>query len=158
MNKAWQIWLVMALIFCAGGVSGGLVAYHVAQKDIRHMPPPPEEWGRRHFEFIARRLELTAAQRKQVQPIVQRNIEELVKLRRQDMRKGWGILEHMEQEITVQLTPEQKVRYQELLRRRREFFRQRRKERAEKAGHRPPPAHNPSGGKPPPPPDGGTGP
>lgn len=155
MSKAWQIWLVLALIFVAGGVSGGLVTYHVAQKQFHRMPPP-EELGKRHYEYIARKLELTTAQREHVQPIVRQTIDDLVKLRRQDMRKGWQILQRMEKEITEHLTPEQKVRYQELLRRREEFFRKRREQRARQAeGSAPPPPDN--GEKPPPPPAAGAG-
>lgn len=156
MNKAWQIWLVLALIFCAGGVSGGLVAYHIAQKDIRHMPPPPEEWGKRRYRRIADVLHLTHEQREEVQPIVRRTTEELVKLRRQDMRKAWEIVEGMEKAIATHLTPEQKVKYDEFLIYRRKLYLQRREQHAERAGHPPPPAHGPNGARPPPP-DAGTG-
>ena len=151
MTKAWQIWLVLALIFAAGGVSGGLVAYHVAERNAHRGLRPPEVWGPRFYEAVARDLNLTPAQRQRIRPIVHENIESLVKLRQQSMRTARDTVVQMEKEIAAELTPEQRKRYQELLERRREAFR----ERMEHKGFTP--HGRPHGEKPPPAPAGQAG-
>ena len=120
MNKPWQVCLVLVAIFAAGGISGGLVAFQIAR---RHAPPPPGVWIARRIENVARELQLTPAQMERVQPIVKRNVEELTKLSRQSMHTVHEMLERMETEIGAELTPEQRTRYEQILKERREVRR-----------------------------------
>lgn len=120
MNKPWQVCLVLVAIFVAGGISGGLVAFQIAR---RHAPPPPGVWIARRIENVARELQLTPAQMERVQPIVKRNVEELTKLSRQSMHTVHEMLERMETEIGAELTPEQRTRYEQILKERREVRR-----------------------------------
>jgi Spy/CpxP family protein refolding chaperone len=120
MNKPWQVCLVLVAIFAAGGISGGLVAFQIAR---RHAPPPPGVWIARRIENVARELQLTPAQMERVQPIVKRNVEELTKLSRQSMHTLHEMLERMETEIGAELTPEQRTRYEQILKERREVRR-----------------------------------
>ena len=120
MNKPWQVCLVLVAIFAAGGISGGLVAFQIARK---HAPPPPGVWIARRIENVARELQLTPAQMERVQPIVKRNVEELTKLSRQSMHTVHEMLERMETEIGAELTPEQRTRYEQILKERREVRR-----------------------------------
>ena len=83
MTKPWQICLVLIVIFAAGAVSGGLVAFHIARRNAARPPPPPDVWVARDIDRAARILELTPEQRDRIQPIVKSDIEELTKLRRQ---------------------------------------------------------------------------
>jgi Spy/CpxP family protein refolding chaperone len=120
MNKPWQVCLVLVAIFAAGGISGGLVAFQIARK---YAPPPPGVWIARRIENVARELQLTPAQMERVQPIVKRNVEELTKLSRQSMQTVHGMLERMETEIGAELTPEQRTKYEQILKERREVRR-----------------------------------
>lgn len=153
MNKPWQVCLVLAAIFAAGGISGGLVALQVAR---RNAPPPPGVWIARRIENISRELELTPAQMERVQPIVKRNVDELTKLSRQSMRTVHGMLERMETEIEAELTPEQRTKYEQILKERREQRRRMqdshglRGERERHPDDRPPPAPPPQAPPPPP--------
>lgn len=120
MNKPWQVCLVLVAIFAAGGISGGLVAFQIAR---RHAPPPPGVWIARRIENVARELQLTPAQMERVQPIVKRNVEELTKLSRQSMHTVHGMLERMEAEIGAELTPDQRIKYEQILKERHEMRR-----------------------------------
>ena len=96
MTKPWQICLVLIVIFAAGAVSGGLVAFHIARRNAALPPPAPDVWVARDIDRSARVLEFTPEQRDRIQPIVKSDIEELTKLRRQSMRSTREILERME--------------------------------------------------------------
>lgn len=123
MTKPWQICLVLIVIFAAGGVSGGLVAYHIARHGAERLPPPPDVWVARDIQHFGRELALTPQQEELIKPIVRVNVEELINLRRQSMRSTRDILERLENEIAAVLTPEQKVQFQEFVQKRREAWR-----------------------------------
>jgi Spy/CpxP family protein refolding chaperone len=99
-------------------------------------------------------LQLTPEQKERIQPIVKRDIEELTKLSRQSMRTVHGILERMETDIMAQLTPEQRTKYEHILKERRAARRQMLEQRGPHGErerlHGPPP-----GEQNPPPPDTG---
>ncbi|MFA5057832.1 MAG: hypothetical protein WC485_06935, partial [Opitutaceae bacterium] len=118
MNKPWQICLTLIAIFAAGGVSGGLVAYRVAQRRVPHSPRI-EAWGARQMERVAQELQLTPEQRERIKPIVKRNMEELARLRRESMRTVHEIIQRMETDIAAELTPEQRVKYEQILKKHR---------------------------------------
>ena len=150
MNKSWQVCLVLTAIFAAGGVSGGLVAYRVARRNLPG-PPPPEVWVPRQFERFARVLDLTPEQRQHIQPILEKNIEELADLRRQSMRTSREILDRMDAAIATELTPEQRVKFERIVKERRENWR-RIQERGGRGGRERPGEPHPAETPPPPPP------
>jgi hypothetical protein len=145
MTKPWQISLVLIVIFAAGGVSGGLVAYHIARRDTMRLPPPPDVWVARDIQHFGRKLALTPQQQELIKPIVRVNVQELIKLRRQSMRSTRDILERLENEIMAVLTPEQKAHFQEFVQKRREAWRKMQELRGARA-------HPGRGGHPPGPP------
>jgi Spy/CpxP family protein refolding chaperone len=120
MNKPWQVYLVLTGIFVAGGASGWVVANGVARRHAALAPPVPEVWISRQMRHVARELELTPEQRERIEPIVKREMGELTNLRRQSVRTAHEILERMETDIEAQLTPEQRMKYQHILKHRRE--------------------------------------
>ncbi len=152
MTKPWQIWLVLIAIFATGAVGGGLVVRHVAR---RHAPPPPPEmWVARQIERVAGEVNLTPEQTERIKPIVRENIDDLVKLRRQ----AFDVIDRMEKQIAAELTPEQRVKYEQILKARREARQQAHDQRnARRRAEGPPPDEGkpgsaPEGGPPPPPP------
>ena len=154
MNKPWQVYLVLIGIFVAGGLSGWVVANGVARRHAP-IPPPPEVWIARQIEHVARELQLTPEQKVNIQPIVQRTIEELDKLRRQSMPAVHGILERMETDIAKQLTPEQRTKFEHILKERREARKQLREQRGPHGERERPHGPLPGEQNPPPPPDTG---
>ncbi len=157
MSKPWQVWLVLAAIYVFGGVCGAVV-YRVARGGHRHPLPPPREWVMRRVALINRELKLTPEQRERIQPIVQRNLDELTKAWRQSIFGSREIVERMEREIATELTPQQRARMEQFLQERREHFRKELRERALRGDRDLPPDVPSEGRPPPPPPESVTGP
>lgn len=150
MNRTWQVCGLLVAIFAAGGISGGLVAYRVARQNLPH-PPPPEVWVPRQFERFSRVLGLTPEQRQRIQPIMAKNIKELVTLRRESILSGREVIDRMDAAIANELTPEQRTKFESMVKARREAWR-RMEDRAEHIGRRHPAGAPPDEGAPPPPP------
>ena len=159
VNQPWKIVVVLAGIFLAGGVTGGFVA-------LRFFPSPhparqgsgPDQWAPRQMKRLAERLELTPDQQERLHPIVRRNMEELIRLRLSSTAHTREIFERMEREISEQLTPAQRPKFEQMNREFREKFRRAGPERGNGDGPRPVrdrPAGEPDrpGNEPPPPPD-----
>jgi uncharacterized membrane protein len=162
MNKPWKIVLVLLGIFVAGGVTGAFVMIRVGHRMIANRPPP-EQWERNHLKRLAERLDLKPEQLEQIRPIVRRNMEELTRLRATSLAETKTIFERMEQEISAQLTPEQRVKFDQLNKemheRAKKFLPERRPHPEGPGGPRserepPPPSGEPGklGSEPPPPP------
>jgi hypothetical protein len=149
MNKPWQICLVLVLIFLAGGVSGGLVAFKVARSIL---PPPPRDWVARQFERVTHELELTPEQQAKIQPIIQRRMDEVNRLRREAFKSGREIMTRMEAEVAAVLTPAQREKYERILKERQESLRRFQEQRGLRSERRP--EDRPPGERPPPPPPG----
>jgi len=150
MSKPWQVWLVLTAIFVAGGVCGGLVGYRIDRRGLHHQPPP-RDWVVRRIGRIDREIGLTPEQRQRIQPIVERNIDELTQAWRQSMVGSREIVEKMEREIGAELTPEQRARLEKFVQERHDRFKKMMQEQALRGGREPPPGP-PPGGVPPPPP------
>jgi Spy/CpxP family protein refolding chaperone len=115
----WKIILVLVGIFAAGGVTGGFVTLK-ACKDKMMNRPVPEEWEPKHLKKLSDRLDLTPEQREQVRPIIRRKIEHLHRLRNHSMEETRVVVEAMQREISEMLTPEQRVKFEQMNRELRE--------------------------------------
>lgn len=158
MSKPWQVILVLIGIFAAGGVAGGFLTLRVCKERLTNRPMP-EEWAPRHLKRLHDRLDLTAEQHEQIRPIVRRSIEQLNRIRNSSLEETKTVVEGMQREISAKLTPEQRIKFEQMNRKLREMREAR--EKAEKAKRtnagRPedgvrPPRNRPPGEKPPPPP------
>jgi len=118
-NKPWKLILLLTAIFLAGGVTGAFVMMRVGRKMIADRPMP-EQWAPMHMRRLADRLKLQPDQVEQLRPIVRRNLEELGRLRNQSMAEAKVLFERMEREVAEKLTPEQRVKFEELNRQMRE--------------------------------------
>jgi Spy/CpxP family protein refolding chaperone len=156
MTQPWKIVAVLVAIFMAGAVTGGFVAYRVGRERFLQRPGP-DQWAPRQLKRLVENLQLTPDQQQQVRPIVRRNMEELAKLRTRSGAEIRTVFERMEHEISEQLTPDQRVKFEQMNKEMRERMEKARKPGGD--GSRPPRDHpadgpdGPPGDRPPPPPD-----
>ena len=118
-QKPWKLILLLTAIFLAGGATGALVTMRVGRKMIADRPMP-DQWAPLHMRKLADRLKLEPEQVEQLRPIVRRNLEELGRLRNTCLADSRVIFERMEREVADKLTPEQRVKFEELNRQMRE--------------------------------------
>ena len=99
------------------------------------------------MENLVSKLDLTPEQQAKIKPIVDQANDELRQLRRTTQRTTVGVLERMQADISAQLTPEQKAKFDSQMGHQRERFRHFMEERAKRMRERgqPPP---PDGSKP----------
>jgi Spy/CpxP family protein refolding chaperone len=150
MNKPWKLVLLLVGIFIAGAVAGGFVAGRIA----RHMAQrrmPPDQWGQSRLKMLSEHLSLTPDQQTKLQPILQRDMDDLARIRNSSMSESRKIFERMEQDISALLTPEQKQKFDEMNRERHDRFQRMMHERGP-GGPRRPHGEEPDGPPPPPPP------
>jgi hypothetical protein len=146
MDKTWKVVLVFIGIFAAGLVVGGLVTLRV----VKYLAAPrlgsPEQYGPQLIKGFAKKLDLTPEQQEKIKPLITRGAEELRQLRRTAWTTSQAVIERMEGEIAAQLTPDQKVKFDQMLAEQRERLKHFLEDRARrwKDSH-------PSGGQPPPP-------
>jgi hypothetical protein len=147
-EKPWKLVLLLVGIFGAGCVAGGFVTLEFLHKKMRERGAP-EHWGPARLKLLSERLDLSKDQVERLKPIIRRDVEDLNRLRQQSFGETRRILERMERDIAAVLTPEQKVKFQELSEemkeRARRLFEQRRGERREMRENR----DGPGGGPPP---------
>jgi Spy/CpxP family protein refolding chaperone len=135
MNQPWKVIVVLIGIFAAGGVTGGFVTLRACRDKFLNRPVP-EEWEPKHLKKLSERLSLTPEQKEQVRPIIRRSMEQLNRLRNQSMAETRVVVEGMQREISEQLTPEQRLKFEQMnreLREAREARERHEREKKEKA-------------------------
>ena len=149
MNQPWKIIVVLFAIFVAGGVTGGFVTLRVLREKFSNRPMP-EEWAPRHLKRLVDRLALTPEQQEQIRPIVRHNMEQLNRLRKQSQAETQMRIESMQRDIAQKLTPEQRVKFEQMNRELREAREAREiNERAKRLKGGRPPGDRPPGDRPP---------
>ncbi|MEO6005898.1 MAG: hypothetical protein ABIZ04_25985 [Opitutus sp.] len=117
MNQRLKVILIFTGVFIAGAVSGGPLA-------MRFMRPDRPEWRRglrlQVMERLEEELGLTAEQKNRVQPVVLRAQEETQRLRRENIKNIAVVMDRMHAEISAELTPEQRVKLEDMRKRFRE--------------------------------------
>jgi uncharacterized membrane protein len=135
MSKPWLVILVLIGIFAAGGVTGGFVTLRVCREKIANRPVP-DEWAPKHLKKLGERLNLTPEQTERVGPIIKSKMEQLGRLRNQSMAETRVVVEAMQREINEQLTPEQRIKFEQMnreLREKREARERHEREKKEKS-------------------------
>ena len=117
MNQRLKVILIFTGVFVAGAVSGGPLA-------MRFMRPDRPEWRRglrlQVMERLEEELGLTTEQKTKVQPVVLRAQEETQRLRRENIKNIAVVMDRMHAEISAELTPEQRVKLEDMRKRFRE--------------------------------------
>ena len=149
MNKPWKVILAFTGVFLAGAVIGGVVTLRFVREMVRDFRPM-DRFEPLLMKRYASRLELTEEQREQVREIVRTTEKELRRLRGEGFKEAVSAGEKMNAQIEQILTPEQRVRLEELKQEMRERWKEQRKIRLMRPDR--PMGDGPPGMPPPPPP------
>jgi Spy/CpxP family protein refolding chaperone len=118
MNQRWKVILVFTGVFLAGAVCGGPVAARLLRTGRSEWRP-----GNMRLQVMERlehELKLTDAQKERVRPLVLRAQEETQHMRRENIRNIAIVMDRMHAEISAELTPEQRIKLEEMRKRFRE--------------------------------------
>jgi Spy/CpxP family protein refolding chaperone len=137
MNKPWKVILAFTGIFLAGVLVGGLVTLRVGRHFAQRLPMA-EGFGPQLLGRLVTQLELTPEQQAKIKPIVDQAAEELHELRRTTQRSSAAVIVRMQGDISAQLTPAQKTKFDELVAQQRDRFKRFMEERGRHRGERPP--------------------
>jgi len=84
--------------------------------------PTPEQFGPQLMQRFIKQIGPTPEQRDQIRPMVNQAAEALRRLRRDTTHSSEMILEHLQDQIAVVLTPEQRDRFEDMIQRWRDAF------------------------------------
>ena len=110
-------------IFLAGAGSGALVAWQVCRR-MPVTPLSPAEIGARLRARFQSRLDLTPEQAQKIEPMVDRAMQRVDAIRKETARDIFANVSNLHEQVLAVLSPEQKVKFEELERQRREYLRQ----------------------------------
>ncbi len=111
--KPWKIIVLLAGIFIAGGVTGAFVMLRVGREMVIRRNKP-DQLAPQQLKRLIERLDLKPDQVELLRPIVRRNMDEIGRLRSYSIQETRTIYERMEREISEQLTPEQRTKFEQL--------------------------------------------
>jgi Spy/CpxP family protein refolding chaperone len=134
MAKTWQVVLATVAIFIAGLVTGGAMTFGLVRWWVRHprinpahMMPYPfrpanqqvQQLSPRLMRTFANQLDLSPEQRMRILPIVRRTAAQLARDRREVQLTVALSIEKMQDDISEVLTPEQRVKFEDMIARQR---------------------------------------
>lgn len=151
--------LIFLCIFLAGGVAGGFVGMRIGCNQTAKKPEPSaqvsaqprrpiEEWSKRFQKDFATKVGVTPEQQIQLDPLIQAAQVEFRSLREHFGQKAADITERLDAQVMELLTPEQKPKYEQMIKERQERLKKKLDNERAARGER---LHGPGG---PPPPSG----
>ena len=122
MNKSlrWKLILAFVLIFLAGAACGFFGAVHMHRGFFAHMAP--DSMAQHMKERMRVELRLTPDQMQKISPIIDRAASQLKTTRDQTMRSVHEILSQTHREMQPLLTPEQRIKLEEMEKRHRRLL------------------------------------
>jgi hypothetical protein len=123
VNKGWQVLLAFIVIFAAGGTFGALFMLRfTVDRAPRFAPgrPGPANLplgfnGQMLRNWIrSGQLELSADQIEKIMPLIRDAGQDYQRLTRENTLKGMVIIERLQDQVELILTPEQKAKFEEL--------------------------------------------
>lgn len=149
--KSWKAWLLIAVIFATGALAGafGMRAY-LARNLPQMLASSRQSMDERIMEHLDREVQLNAAQKAAILPIVRQAVARGEKVHEAVRGNFDGIMQEMDDRIAGELDAGQRVKFAKF----RARMEQLRREGPRPGG--PPPGFGPGPGGPPPgPPDSG---
>ena len=106
--------LYLAAIFIAGGVTGAAIALKTSRQMTAEIPRPGRLDTRYLKERFQTKLALTPEQAKIIEPILERMSEDLKSVRQDTTKRISGIMKNSYEQIGKELTPEQRIKLDEM--------------------------------------------
>jgi Spy/CpxP family protein refolding chaperone len=114
--------IYIAAIFLAGAATGGIVGACSAKRMMFLHPPRPHDLAE-HLRFqLHSKLDLTPEQQRRIDPIVEQTGTELKAIHLEAMAKVAKAIDNTHVKIAAELTPEQRIKLEEMEKERREFL------------------------------------
>ncbi|MBI4326793.1 MAG: hypothetical protein HY674_16255 [Chloroflexi bacterium] len=119
-----KIILYLAAIFVAGGISGGVIAWKEAKQEMSR-PPSPKKMCAFFRERLQAELKLTADQVQRLEPLLEKRVQEMEAVHSRTIGQIDELFRASNEEIarTLGLTPEQRLKLDEMEKKRAEFMR-----------------------------------
>lgn len=113
-RRLWLTALLMAILFLSGAVCGGGVTAILLVRQARQRIQNPQERPQVGARWMARQLDLTPQQVEQVREILQRQAQDLQRMRQEMMPQVRERLRETEDEVAAVLTPEQEQEWRRI--------------------------------------------
>lgn len=116
MSTKLKSWLVLALIFVAGALSGGALTLVLAPHFLHPHPHPrdPKIIERDIMAGLTRELSLTADQQAKIQPIIGDAAKEMHEVHKDEVQRISQIIKLTTDQVTPLLTADQKTQLDKL--------------------------------------------
>ena len=112
MSLRGKIALTLVAIILVSGVAGGFAGFHYG-KIVFRKRSNPEDWNVRAMRAFDNGLQLTPEQHARVQTIMDGAVEDFMSIRTETIEKSNHVLERRIAEISAELTPEQRAKFEE---------------------------------------------
>ena len=123
MSSKLKPWLLLAVIFIVGVVTGSALTIGLGPHISHFMHPPgPHDMKKHWMEHLTHKLNLTADQQAKIEPILADAETKFQSLHRDEMERGAQIFKSSNDQISALLTPEQKVELQQMESEREKMF------------------------------------
>ena len=119
----WKLGVYVLAVFLAGAGSGALVAWQVCRR-TPVAPVPPAEIGARLRARFQSQLALTPEQVQKIDPMINQAMRRVEAIRKETASQVFANVSDLHEQMLTVLTPEQKVKFEELERERRNYLRQ----------------------------------
>jgi len=112
MSPRWKITAILIAIVLASGWAGGFAGFQFGKAKYRKRSNP-EAWNVDVMGRLDRDLKLTPEQHSRVQAVIDGGVEEFKAIRIDTIAKSDAVLQRMVAAVDKELTPEQRVVFQE---------------------------------------------
>jgi Spy/CpxP family protein refolding chaperone len=119
----WKLGVYVLAIFLAGAGSGALIGWQVCRR-TPVAPVPPAEIGARLRARFQSQLALTPEQAQKIEPMIDQAMRRVEAIRKETASQVFANVSDLHKQMLTVLTPEQKVKFEELERERRDYLRQ----------------------------------
>ena len=119
----WKLGVYVLAIFLAGGGSGAFIAWQVCRRTPVALVPPTEIGARLRARFQSQ-LALTPEQVQKIDPMIDQAMRRVEAIHNETAGQVFANVASLHEQMLTVLTPEQKVKFEELERERRDYLRQ----------------------------------
>jgi len=122
MSAAVKPWLILAVIFVAGGFTGAALTMVFSGPLMHAQGGPPPDMKQRWLGRLTHELNLTPDQQAKIGPILDDTAAKVQKIHQQEFESIRPILKASDDQIAALLTPDQQARMKELISERENAF------------------------------------